>query len=510
MLTLVDFIRLNHRRHPDHTAVVDDNARLTHGELSERAWALARGLREAGVTPGDRVGVLSGNSIFALETFLGIIAAGAVYVPFNWRWATEELVHGIQLTKPTVILVEAEFVEDFNAARGTGQLDPKLLAFRQGSEYDGLILPGEPESVIRQRKDPACILFTGGTTGYPKGVVLSHQAVIVNATNELVDLAFGSGRDQVGLALVPLFHSASLLTVFVPHYLTGAATVVMRKFDEEGFAAIVDREQVTSTFIIPNMLRRLLNAGVLDRPEMRSLRQLHSGGGVLRMPDKVAIRKSLPNVQLFFRYGLTEAGPMVSRLHDKDIMRPELDGSIGSEYTFVEVQIRDELDREVPDGELGEICVRGPAVMSGYFNQPEATATVLKDRWLHTGDLAVRGAEGNLFFRDRAKDMIKTGGENVYAAEIEQLLYAHPAVMECGVLGVPSLQWDEEVRAVVAVRHGHSVTQETLQGYLREHLAGYKIPKIILFVEPERMPVNPSGKIVKSRLRELTGWYPTN
>jgi fatty-acyl-CoA synthase len=503
-LTIVDLIRLNERRHPDRAAVVDDTSRLTHRELAQRAWALARGLRAAGVEPGDRVGVLSGNSNFALETFLGVMAAGAVYVPFNWRWASGELVNGVRLTAPRVVLVEVDFQDAFAAAAKAGDLT--VPAYVQGERYESLLidagqLPDPPAPL-----DPALILFTGGTTGHSKGVVLSHRTIMVNAANELVDLGFGSPPDQVGLALVPLFHSASLLTVFAPHYVTGGTTVTMRKFDEELFGAVVERERVTSTFIIPNMLRRLLAAGVLHRPGVRSLRQLHSGGGLLRMPDKLAIREALPDVQLFFRYGLTEAGPMVSRLHDKDIMRPDLDGSIGQEYTFVEVQIRGADGVEVPDGELGEICVRGPAVMLGYFGQPDATAAVLQDGWLRTGDLAVRDAEGYLFFRDRAKDMIKSGGENVYAAEIEQLLYTHPAVMECGVLGVPSLEWDEEVRAVVSVREGTSATQEELQAFLRQSLAGYKVPKQILFVPSDQMPVNPSGKIVKARLRALVGW----
>jgi len=506
MSTLVDFIRLNHRRHPHHTAVVDDRSHVSHRQLSERAWGLARGLRGAGVRPGDRVGVLSGNSIFALETFLGVVAAGAVYVPFNWRWTTDELINGVQLTKPSAVLVESDFKPDFAAALVTGSLDPALRTYWQGEDYESLIVDSVPLDEVPALLDPAVILFTGGTTGYSKGVVLSHQSVLINATNELVDLGFGQAPDQVGLALVPLFHSASLLTVFAPHYMTGGTTVVMRKFDERGFGDVVERERVTSTFIIPNMLRRLITAGVLAEPGVRCLRQIHSGGGLLRMPHKAAIPEALPHPQIFFRYGLTEAGPMVSRLHDTDVMRADLDGSIGCEYTFIEVEIRDELDREVADGELGEICVRGPGIMLGYFDQPEATATVLHGGWLHTGDLAVRDEEGYLFFRDRAKDMIKTGGENVYAAEIEQLLYTHPAVMECGVLGVPSEEWDEEVRAVVAVRHGHAVTQSELQAFLREHLAGYKIPKVIEFVALELMPVNPSGKIVKGRLRELTGW----
>lgn len=503
--TLADLVRLNLRRFPGRTAVVDDHGRLTHRELSERAFALARGLRAEGIGPGDRVAVLSQNSTFAIETFLGILCAGAVYVPANWRWSAAELATNLRMTAPSLLLVETELAQDYERAR-EGDLDTSMPAVVQGPRYDELLLPGGPFAVEVTPADPACILFTGGTTGASKGVVLSHRAVIANAVNERVDLGFGSPPDQVGLCVVPLFHSAALLCIFGPHYLSGGTAVAMRRFDEEAFADVVARERVTSTFIIPNMIRRLLAAGVMTPDRMPSLRQLHSGGGLLRMPDKVAVREQMPRLEMHFRYGLTEAGPMVTRLMDHDIMRPELDGSIGSEYTFAEVQLQDEDGREVPDGELGELCMRGPTMMTEYFRRPEETQQSLRGGWLHTGDLAVRGIEGNIFFRDRAKDMIKSGGENVYAAEIEQLLYAHPAVMECGVLGVPSEQWGEEVRAVVALRPGRQLTESELGDYLRERLAGYKIPKRVLFVAPERMPVNPSGKVVKARLREVAGW----
>lgn len=311
---------------------------------------------------------------------------------------------------------------------------------------------------------------------------------------------------QVGLSTTPLFHSASLLTVFTPHYVGGGTSILMRRFSEDEFADLVERFSVTSTFATPNMLRRLANAGAFTYPKGRSLRQIHSGAGLLKMPDKVALHELLPDVQLFFRYGLTEAGPMVTRLRSEDMLRPELDGSIGSEYTFAEVQLRDPEGKEVPDGELGEICVRGPGLMTEYFQQPDATRSAVRDGWLYTGDLAVRGEDGNFFFRDRMKDMIKSGGENVYASEIEQLLYAHPAVMECGVLGVPSVEWDEEVRAVVALRPGARASEDELRVYLREHLAGYKIPKVFAFIDSDDMPVNASGKIVKARLRAVVGW----
>jgi fatty-acyl-CoA synthase len=505
--TLIDFIRLNARRNPDRVAVVDENGRLTHAELAERAWALARGLAEIGVRPGDRVGVLAGNSNFAVETLLGTVAAGAVWVPFNWRWAREELVHGINLTRPKVVLVEDQFVSAFDAAEGSGDMDAAdLKVRRQGQDYESFLIPGGPLDIRMGPEDPLCILFTGGTTGTSKGVVLPQRSAIFNAVNEIADLGFGQYPYNTAINVTPLFHSAALLCVLIPNYITGGTNVLLHKFDEDTFGDLVEAEQVNSTFIIPNMIRRLLKAGFFDRTGLECFRQLHSGGGLLRMPDKEAVLAKMPHLELFFRYGLTEGGPMVARLRHEDILRSELDGSIGQEYTFCEVQLQDADGAEVPPGELGEICVRGPSVMLGYFDRPEESATTLRGGWLHTGDLAVRDEDGYLFFRDRAKDMIKSGGENVYAAEIEQLLYAYPAIMECGVLGVTSDEWDEEVRAVVALRPGGSVTEDELRDYLREHLAGYKIPKKFLFLEPGQMPVNPSGKIVKSRLREITGW----
>jgi fatty-acyl-CoA synthase len=507
MFTLAEFVRLNARRNPQGMAVVDEKGRLTHGELSERAESLARGLQAKGIKPGDRIGVLSANSNFAIETLLGISLVGGIYTAYNWRWAAHELAAGISLTRPTVILVEEEFAKllDDASTRWTVDCDPQC--FTEGTQYEQLLQPGTPVDMRISPDDPLLILFTGGTTGRSKGVMLSHHGSINNAINELVDCGLGQAPDNVGCNITPVFHSAALLCVVLPHYITGGTNVMMRKFSEDEFARVVESEGVNSTFIIPNMIRRLLNAGIFDRPGVQQhLKQLHSGGGLLRMPDKQAVLDKMPGLRLFFRYGLTEAGPMVSRLLPQDILKPELDGSIGQEYTFVEAQIQDPFGEALPPNELGEICVRGPGVMLGYFDQPEATADVIRDGWLLTGDLGVRDENGYLFFRDRSKDMIKTGGENVYAAEIEQFLYAHPAVMECGVLGVPSSEWDEEVRVVVAFRSGLSASEDELRAYLRNHLAGYKIPKVFKFVEHSHMPVNPSGKIVKAKLRAVAGW----
>jgi fatty-acyl-CoA synthase len=262
---------------------------------------------------------------------------------------------------------------------------------------------------------------------------------------------------------------------------------------------------VTNGFFIPNMVRRMLISGAWTRHRTDSFRRLYVGGATFRMPDKEAVRDTLPRARIYYQYGLTEAGPIVTRLRPQDMFKPELDGSIGQEILLNDVSIRDSSGQEVPDGVAGEIWVRGPNVMLGYFNKPDETAAVLRDGWLRTGDVASR-RDGYFMFHDRLKDMIKTGGENVYSAEVEQALYSHPAVAEAAVLGVPSDEWDEEVRAVVALKPSLQASERELQEHCRRTLAGYKVPKQILFVPLERIPVNPSGKIMKRELKQQHLW----
>ncbi len=250
--------------------------------------------------------------------------------------------------------------------------------------------------------------------------------------------------------------------------------------------------------------RRLLSRA-WEHHRVDSFRRLYVGGATFRLPDKEAVRDVLLDTRIYYQYGLTEAGPIVTRLRPEDMFKPELDGSIGQEMLLNDVSIRDESGEEVADGVAGEIWVRGPNVMLGYFNRPDATATVLREGWLRTGDVASR-RDGYFMFHDRLKDMIKSGGENVFSAEVEQALYAHPAVAEAAVLGAPSDQWDEEVRAVVALKPGSMVTEHDLQEHCRRTLAGFKVPKRVLFVPLDRIPVNPSGKIIKRELRQQELW----
>ena len=503
MLTVPDVLRRNHARRPQAPAVVDGHSRLSHGQLSRRAWAVATGLLNLSVRPGDTVAILCGNGIFSAEAILGTIAAGGVAAPLNWRWSAAELEHGINDSRAAVLLADDEHASaarELVEAKRTPAIRHLIV---EGPGYESFLGRPEPPRVTVAADAPAVILYTGGTTGASKGVLLSHTNVMANAIDEIVDTDMEP--DDVTLLIAPMYHSASLLCWFLPHLVIGACSVFMRRFDEEQAALVIERERVTNGFFIPNMVRRMLISGAWTRHGTKTFRRLYVGGATFRMPDKEAVREVLPAARIYYQYGLTEAGPIVTRLRPEDMFKVELDGSIGQEMLLNDVSVRDGDGHEVDDGTPGEICVRGPNVMLGYFNRPDATAAAFRDGWLRTGDVASR-ENGYFSYHDRLKDMIKTGGENVYSAEVEQVLYSHPSVAEAAVLGVPSREWDEEVRAVVALKPGRAVTEKQLQDHCRTRLAGYKIPKRILFVGLEQIPVNPSGKIMKRELRRQHLW----
>ena len=340
MFTLVDAIRRNERLVPQREAIFDGTRRLTHGELADRAWRIAAGLRSRGVEPGDTVGVLAGNTAFSIETFLGVVAAGAAFVPYNWRWATEELAHGINETGARVVLVGDGFDAAIAEVLAGDDLKAPVTVVHEGDEFDHLLRSEPIKGVQLGASDAACILFTGGTTGFSKGVVLSHSAILTNAVNEIADCRIGARPNDRGLVVTPLFHSAALLCWFLPHYVTGNSSVLVHKFVEEEIADLVARESITNMFLVPNMIRRMLKSGTFDTDGFRNnFKALHAGAGLLRMPDKLAVSELIPDVELFFRYGLTEAGPMVTRLQPQDMLRPEIDGSIGTEYLLTEVEL---------------------------------------------------------------------------------------------------------------------------------------------------------------------------
>lgn len=509
MRTIGELLRLHAKRTPKKEALVGQDGRLSYAELAERAWGTARGLRDLGIAPGDRVGVLGTNTVFNAESFFSVAASGGIYVAYNWRWTAKELAEGILETGAKVILVEEQFRSTLSEALEIleTRLENLPAVFFEGAGVDALRTGQGPIAEVVTLESPLIILYTGGSTGTPKGVVLSQRAAMSNAFNEIVDARLGSRPNERGLLVTPLFHSAGIMCWLVTHFVAGATSVLAAKFDAETLIELTEREQITNTFMIPNMMRSMMDQGVFDDPVFKThLKAVHTGAGLLKMPDKQMFVDKLPHAELYFRYGLTEAGPMVTRLRHEDMLDPSVDGSIGQEYFMVETQLLNPEGRPVGIGELGEICVRSPSTMMEYFGRPEDTAIALRDGWLHTGDLAVRDERGYLFFRDRIKEMIKTGGENVYAAEVEQALYSHPGVLEAAVVGVSNEQWGEEVRAVVVLRSGSQSTEDELQAYLRKTLAGYKIPKHMAFLRSDELPRSAAGKLVKATLKADLGW----
>jgi fatty-acyl-CoA synthase len=503
VLTVPDVLRRNHGRRPLAPAVVDHERRLTHSQLAERAWSVANGLMAVGVQPGQTVAILCGNGVFSAEAVLGAMAAGAIAAPLNWRWSRPELEHGLNDSQARVVLADQEFASSVQDLVGHGRAPAVARLIVEGKDYETFLGPASIPDVSLAPDAPAVILYTGGTTGASKGVVLSHRNIMANAINEIVDTDMEP--DDITLLIAPMYHSASLLCWFLPHLVIGACSVFMRHFDEERVGKLIEHEHVTNGFFIPNMVRRMLISGAWERHRMDSFRRLYVGGATFRMQDKEAVREVLPAARIYYQYGLTEASPIVTRLRPEDMFKLDLDGSIGQEMLLNDVSIRDDDGHELEDGRTGEICVRGPNVMLGYFNRPDATAAAFRHGWLRTGDLASRH-DGYFMFHDRLKDMIKSGGENVYSAEVEQALYSHPAVAEAAVLGVASDQWDEEVRAVVALKPGLNADERDLQEHCRRRIAGYKIPKKILFLPLDQIPVNPSGKIMKRELRQRSLW----
>lgn len=508
MHTLSTWIELNAQKHGAEEALVGIDGRLTYGELAERSWGLARGLQGLGLKPAANVGVMGSNSVFNAEMFFSVAAAAGVYVAYNWRWSAKECAQGIAETEAEIIIVEKQFEDQIKRALSilseTHDTLPRII---REDEIEALRTGTGPLRTDVTLDSPLCILYTGGSTGIPKGVVLSHRAAVANAFNEMVDCRVGTRPNERGLIVTPLFHTAGLLCWLTTHFIAGATSVLTPKFDVDDFVDTVQRERITNTFLIPNMVRKMLDQRIFAKPELReNLRAVHTGAGLLRMPDKELFAEMLPEVDLYFRYGLTEGGPMVTRLLPEDMLDPEVDGSIGQPYLQVEVELQDLDGNQVPVGELGEICVRSPSVMLEYYGRDDQTAEALRDGWLHTGDLAVADERGYYFFRDRLKEMIKSGGENVYAAEVEQVLYLHPSVLEAAVVGVPDPEWDEEVRAAIVLRSDLNVSEAELRSFLREHLAGYKVPKQMVFITAEEFPRSPAGKLVKSKLKEHLGW----
>lgn len=488
----------NARRFAQKVALQEAHARAwTYAQLNSFANRTAAALRAAGVRHGDKIGLLCDSRLEWVGLYVGIVKLGAVAVPANYRLTPREVAENLSDAQVRLLLG----LQSLSAP--VRPLLPELrTVLIDGADGDGLaaFMEGQPATDVEagvQASDANVILFTGGTTGRSKGVVLSHENLFWNSLDEIIDTHMHEGDNT--LLVTPLHHSAALNCWLLPHLYLGATATLLPKYSADAALRAIAAHRVTNAFSPPSVAREIYLHPLAQETDLSSFRRWYIGGGILADQDRAAIHALMPQVRIYFQYGLTEAGPIVTVLKEEDVARAG--GSIGRAFINFETKIlREDLSDAAP-GEEGEIAVRGPAVMAGYYNRPDATDAVFHDGWLRTGDGGVMDDAGFVYFRDRLKDMVKTGGLNVYSQEVERVLAQHPCVREVGIIGLPSEKWGEEVTAIVALRPGREAQAEELIAYGREHLATYKVPKRVIFIPYEEMPINFSGKVMKRELR---------
>ena len=494
----------------DTPALVDSDGRWTYAELLERVQKTAGMLQGLGVGVEDKVAILMLNSHWYLELMFGGIWAGGVIVPLNTRLAPPELIFQMNDCKTKVLVIDDAFVPMLEAFEGKldsvehilycgdGEVPPGCKPFRE-LQANGDAVP----DAGRGGEDLMGIFYTGGTTGRAKGVMLSHDNAMANSVNGLI--AFGYKHTDTYLHVAPMFHLADAGTTWI-FTMCGGCHAFLPGFDPEATLKAIQDYKVTRIILVPTMINMIINHPSIDDYDLSSLQTILYGAS----PIPIAVlEKALGMMDCDFvqGYGMTESSQIVSILPAEDHLHPadsplrERLKSCGQALTLTEVEVRDDNDNEVPRREVGEICFKGPNVMQGYLNMPDATAEALKGGWMHSGDVGYMDEHGYIYLVDRSKDMIVSGGENVYSVEVEAAIYTHPAVLEAAVIGIPHAEWGEVVHAIVVLKPGQTAAEDELIKHCKEQIAGFKCPKSIDFQEGE-LPKSGAGKILKRDLRE--------
>ncbi len=489
-------------RYPDRIALSFKGWDLTYRELDAKSTRLANSLVKLGVKKGDKVASLLRNCNQSYETYFGIAKMGGVSVQLNPRLVARELTYILDNSDASVLIFDGDFrglVEEIRPSLAGIKTyiivgdDPPKDTLR----FDDLIENGsEAELDVEiDDDDPCTILYTSGTTGRPKGVVRTHR----NNVSAAVTAAIGLGRraDDVELLATQAF-GVGLFNFSSAVFLAGARLILMRQFDPREALRIIQDERVTMFYGVHAMWNMILEIPDLDRFDTSSLRQAHWGGEPMTAYTAQRILDRFGPI-LTGVYGLSEGG-LTFALPEVAVRKPLC---CGKPVGLDEIRIVDDDDREVPPGQRGEIVFRGPSEMVGYYKDPEATAQTLRNGWLHTGDVGYVDEEGDLFVIDRKKQMLISGGENIYPAEIEQVLIANPKILEAAVVGVPDAKWGQSVKAVVVLKPGETMTADEVIEHCRQNLASYKKPKLVQFVDS--LPKNVMGKIDRAEVRDMYG-----
>jgi acyl-CoA synthetase (AMP-forming)/AMP-acid ligase II len=494
----VGFLLLrNAHENPNKVAVIFGEKRYTYKTFNERINRLANGLLGQGVKKGDKVAYLLNNCIEFAEISFALSKIGALSVPLNFRLKEHEIGDVIKNSDSSFLFYGPEFRDTITKILPGLPLVKRTVQVGGSPEYEELLrsTSSQEPSIQVLEDDEHSIMYTSGTTGFPKGAVHTHKSRIWNSLNMLVDT--GLRTTDVFTITTPMFHIAAGHTMLLSNLFIGATVVILQGFPLPEFFGLIQKEKISAFFAVPTMFARMVEHPNFGDYDLNSVRLLFTGGAVTSVELKEKIMKAFPRASLDDLMGLTEGGPLTTFLPHRDALRKP--GSVGRAHFSQMVRVVNAKGEDVRGDEIGEIIVKGPAVMKGYYKDPEATAKALKDGWLYTGDLARVDEEGYQYLAVRRTDLIVSGGENIYPAEVEKILLEHPKVKDAAVIGVKDKEWGERVTAVVVPGEGERPAEEEILAFCRERLAGYKRPRRVVFVD--ELPKNQLGKVLYKELR---------
>ena len=499
-----DLLSNRARLTPDREALyeTDTGLRYTYRELNRRANKAANLLLSMGIQKGDTFSILAHNSVAYVDLFYGAAKIGAIFAPLNWRLLARELEYIVNDCQPKVLFCGPEFVETFYELDSRVKI-PNILGLDRAdivgaSSYEKELAKSSSCEPAREReidgKTALCILYTSGTTGQPKGAIIPHRQVVWNCINTAV--SWGITENDVSPVYTPLFHAGGLFAFMTPLFYLGGRIVLSRGFDVDKSLQYIRNEKCTVILGVPTLFQMWMNSELFADMDFSHVHFFISGGA----PCPVSlINKWQDRTGTIMRqgYGLSEVGPNCFSMTDKESNVKA--GSVGKPIFHSQMRVIDESGNDVGPGETGELLIKGPHVCSGYLNNHEATGAAITDGWFHTGDMASKDADGFYYIAGRLKDMIISGGENIYAAEVESVFQEHPAVEECALIGMPDPKWGEVGLMVTVLHPDHEINETDLLAYCREQLARYKVPKKVVFAPS--LPHSPYGKVEKVKLK---------
>lgn len=496
------YVEKNARLYPDRTAIVFEDRRCSFKEFKGRVYRIANALMGLGVRKGDRVAILQGNCFEYPEIILAIGKIGAVAAPLNYRLIGSEIAFLINHAEANTLIIGKNFVDriaPFIPELGTVK-SYICVGGKPGGmmDYDELttLSPESPPEAEVGMEDLFCIAYTGGTTGRPKGAMLTHRNLHCVCNSAIVEEEIPRG---VGMVVTPLFHVGGIWPLFY-NFMLANTVVILRAVDGKLMLETVEREKVNYAKWIAPIINFVLNYPDSGKYDLSSLDLITCGGAALA-PSQLKRLVELLGCRVHYGGGQTEVGNIVSAKVEEQLKNePETLGAAGREAYDFELKIVDEQGNEVPPGEVGELCVMSETVMKGYWKLPEETAEAMRGGWEYTGDLVRIDEKGYVYYIDRKKDMIKTGGENVYSKGVEDAILEHPSVAEVAVIGVPDDKWGEMVKALVVLKKGQAATEEEIISHCKKRLAGFKCPKSVEF--DESLPKTSIGKVAKNVIRE--------